>query len=60
MSTQYTMPETSETRDVIFGIENIDIFQVSEIENDVVSVNTKKLDECQQYDITIVPRCIKL
>merc|ERR1712210_124461 len=30
--------------------------EVSEIENDVVSVNTKRLDECQQYDITIVPR----
>ena len=33
-----------------------EIFQVSEMENDVASVNTKNLDECQEYDITIVPR----
>ena len=37
----------------------MEIFQVSEIENDAVSVTTKKLDECQQYDITIVPRCFR-
>ena len=54
------MAEKSETKNVIFGIEKKDIFQVSEIENDVASVTTKRLDECQQYDITIVPRCIKL
>ena len=42
----------------IFGFENIEIIQVSEIEHDVVRVTTKRLDECQQYDITIVPRCI--
>ena len=30
---------------------------MSEIENDVARVNTKRLDECQQYEITIVPRC---
>ena len=40
------------------GIETIEIFQVSETENDIVSVSTKELDECQQYDITIVPRCL--
>ena len=38
----------------------MEIFQVSEIENDAVTMNTKKLDECQQYDITIVPRCVRL
>ena len=38
----------------------MEIFQVEiEIENDSVNVNTKKLDECQQYDITIVPRCFR-
>ena len=53
------MLETCETGKDTVGIENIEILQVTEIESDVVSVNTKELDECQQYDITIVPRCLR-
>jgi len=30
--------------------------EVSGIETDVASLSTKKLDECQEYDITIIPR----
>ena len=54
------MLKTCETGKDTVGIENIEILQVTEIESDVVSVNTKELDECQQYDITIVPRCLRL
>ena len=36
----------------------VGIPQVSGIETDVASLSTKKLDECQEYDITIIPRLV--
>ena len=41
---------------LLYRLVTVGIPQVSRIETDVASLSTKKLDECQEYDITIIPR----
>ena len=43
---------------LLYRLVTVGIPQVSGIETDVASLSTKKLDKCQEYDITIIPRLV--
>ena len=43
---------------LLYRLVTVGIPQVSGIETDVASLSTKKLDECKEYDITIIPRLV--